>query len=251
MPPPGTYQPIKEFIFNQLTILANNTGIVKVKVPASCLATATYEFAEPVSVFGEVGNESGVPQFQHIVDVKTMTITQFCDNTCCEIKYAVNPETGRFEREPSEPSFCVSAPPNFPPSQSFPFTDVNGGAVFYSASLIESTGCNPICADNTFSIDRGNSKGVFHEMDKTLNIKSYNLSEPALVFPTIVEERIQINTIEPIVEISLSDIQGFEIKHVNNPTSREINVSDLKKGIYFVVLKTINGKYLFTKISKR
>ncbi len=69
------------------------------------------------------------------------------------------------------------------------------------------------------------------------------------VFPNPFKEVLNISDINGVKEISVSDVAGRSIKSL--PVQKEINLSDLKAGLYFVTLKLEDGSTQTIKAIKQ
>jgi hypothetical protein len=88
--------------------------------------------------------------------------------------------------------------------------------------------------------------------DEVLSINRFEKSEVVFnVYPNPAKEKLMIRTEKTIQEISIFNLLGQQIKTVQvNFKSGEINISELKKGMYFLNIKLIDGASVSTKIFK-
>jgi len=83
-----------------------------------------------------------------------------------------------------------------------------------------------------------------------------NLTETALgaiqMYPNPASDRLFINNLENVANITVYTIQGIEVLNTNAFTSRlELNVSNLAKGVYFVTFLDVEGNVATQKFVKK
>jgi hypothetical protein len=71
------------------------------------------------------------------------------------------------------------------------------------------------------------------------------------VYPTLTEDKININSPEEISEFEIWDSQGkIELKGLLNDSNASINISELNLGLYFLKLKTASDSFVFRFIKQ-
>ncbi|MES2589547.1 MAG: S8 family peptidase [Bacteroidota bacterium] len=81
-----------------------------------------------------------------------------------------------------------------------------------------------------------------------LNAGIQELNNEITLFPNPTENSFEIINVANIQKVILEDLNGKKVKEINNNLSK-IDISDLKKGIYFVKIVSEN-QILFTKIER-
>ena len=85
-----------------------------------------------------------------------------------------------------------------------------------------------------------------------LSTQNFDLNNQLTITPNPADQLIYLKADQPIQEINIYDINGKKIKRkmFKNQSSTELNINDLKSGIYFIKAK-INDHFISRKIVKR
>lgn len=81
------------------------------------------------------------------------------------------------------------------------------------------------------------------EGDNTLGVNAYDLVEP-LIFPNPVKDLLQIRVDDPIIEVNVFNALGQNLIKVNELKSKEIDLSSLSSGHYFLQIKTASSSFV-------
>jgi len=104
-------------------------------------------------------------------------------------------------------------------------------------------GMDTILFDNSFSTSSKSIK--FCISDSATSLIEYTSNTVFSVFPNptkdVIEIKLSDNT--PIQSIILTDISGRVVHFVEQPNTRTINLQKLKPAIYFLTVKTKNGRH--------
>jgi uncharacterized protein YjdB len=78
--------------------------------------------------------------------------------------------------------------------------------------------------------------------NQSLNVNDNGVLSHLLIYPNPVQNElfIELNELE-ITKISISNYSGELVKSITNNTTKQIDVSDLKQGVYFLRVSTENG----------
>ncbi len=84
---------------------------------------------------------------------------------------------------------------------------------------------------------------------KTLNTTE-NINQASEIFPNPFDKYIELQNIENVAKITITDISGKNILEKINPT-KKIDLQNLSKGIYIITIADKNGKKYSKKIIKK
>lgn len=89
--------------------------------------------------------------------------------------------------------------------------------------------------------------------DSTLNTTNFDKNKSSFsIYPNPIADRLFIKSAQTIQKITISNLLGQQVKTFQvNFTSGEINVSELKKGVYFLSLELTDGIPFTTRIIKK
>lgn len=102
------------------------------------------------------------------------------------------------------------------------------------------------CAISFNPFDQGVFPGFGQALDFTLNVETlstgdFNASSVS-IYPNPVTHTLHIeNELVTFEGFTITDIAGRIIQNILNPTSQELNVTDLQSGVYFLSIRTTGG----------
>lgn len=107
-----------------------------------------------------------------------------------------------------------------------------------------STGLNVKNAFQSISKDNQVFSGAYYKIDMSKLYLSYTEKEnkDLIIYPNPTTNTIQINNINEIQNLQITDLQGKKYIEINKPQNNEIDLSTLSIGIYYL---TINHKQTF------
>lgn len=85
--------------------------------------------------------------------------------------------------------------------------------------------------------------GGYHEYKNFPALKTPEFGDfDFSLFPNPTSDRLFINTSEKLLSVVITDVQGKKVKTGQYETSPEIDVSELKAGMYFITLTAAEGR---------
>jgi len=145
----------------------------------------------------------------------------------------------------SNPMFVSSVANNFTLQVGSPAIDTGNNSLLPSAVTTDLDGNIRII--NT-AIDMG-----AYEYNPTLEIDSYEQDTTIVLYPNPIQEKLYIQSSYSLQGITITDITGRVVqKHhiVSNNTQKNITLTSLNSGVYFVNVQSNKGQYT-TKIIKK